>query len=374
MHTRLIQIDRKNLASPEMQACIDEAAAILRGGGLVAMPTETVYGLATNALDEKAVAKIFTAKQRPAWDPVIVHIDSNTMLDEVTASRPSLVDLLIKNFWPGPLTLLLPKSAAIPEMVTAGRPLVGVRMPADPVALALIRAAGVPLAAPSANRFGHTSPTLAQHVIDDLNGRIDCILDAGPCQHGVESTVLDPNQAPMLIYRPGAITREQIETVTAEAVELYREPEQLSELPPDALPSPGVGLRHYAPSARLVLFETPLAEMPEAIATIFNVEHRKNSDAKIGLLIPTELIPRLTAILNAGAGSQIAAEKITLRDWGRWNELAELAVNLFASLRALDAEGCGIIIAPVPPAESIGAAIRDRMRKAASSAPIDRKN
>lgn len=355
-----------------MQARINEAAAVLHSGGLVAMPTETVYGLAANALDEKAVAKIFTAKQRPAWDPVIVHIDSQKMLDEVTASRPKALDQLIKYFWPGPLTLLLSKSAAVPGIVSAGRPLVGVRMPADPVALALIRAAGVPLAAPSANRFGHTSPTLAQHVIDDLNSRIDCILDAGPCQHGVESTVLDPNREPLLIYRPGAITLEQIESATSATVAYYYEPNQLLELPPQALPSPGVGLRHYAPGARLVLFEAPLEEMTDAIATIFNVERRKHRDAKIGVLAPTELIPRLAILLFVSPIQSVDEEKITLRDWGRWHEPPELAVNLFASMRALDAEGCGIIIAPVPPAEGIGAAIRDRMRKAASTAPLDR--
>jgi L-threonylcarbamoyladenylate synthase len=295
------------------------------------------------------------------------------MLDEVTTARPQVVDQLIKNFWPGPLTLLLPKSAAIPKIVTAGRQLVGVRMPADPVALALISAAGVPLAAPSANRFGHTSPTRAQHVIDDLNGRIDCILDAGPCQHGVESTVLDPNQKPMLIYRPGAITREQIEAATGVAVALYREPEQLSELPHEALPSPGVGLRHYAPGARLVLFEAQLDEMPEAIAKIIHAEHREHHDANIGVLAPTELIQRLTVMLYDGAGNERGAKNITLLDWGRWHQPAELGVNLFASLRELDAHGCGIIIAPVPSTDGIGAAIRDRMRKAASTAPIDKK-
>lgn len=370
----MLKIDRESLDSPEMEARIHEAASILRGGGLVAMPTETVYGLAANALDEMAVAKIFAAKQRPAWDPVIVHIDSEKMLGAVTAARPDAMGQLISNFWPGPLTMLLPKSAAVPAIVTANRALVGVRMPADPVALALIRAAGVPLAAPSANRFGHTSPTLAQHVVDDLNGRIDCILDAGPCRHGVESTVLDPNQDPMLIYRPGAITREQIATATGEAVDFYREAEELSTEPPEALPSPGVGLRHYAPGARLVLFEAPLEEMTEAIARMIDAEGRNHRDARIGLMAPTELIARLTVMLHAGAAGNLKAEKITLRDWGRWSEPAELAVNLFASLRALDAEGCGIIIAPVPGAEGIGAAIRDRMRKAASTAPIDRKN
>src|ERR1700756_455760 len=157
-------------------------------------------------------------------------------------------------FWPGPLTLLLPRSDAVPDAVTAGRPLVGVRMPAHPVALELIRRAEVPVAAPSANLFGHTSPTTASHVLDDLDGRIDAILDAGPTDHGVESTVLDPSQNPMMIYRPGAITLDQIRKI-AGPVEIFIPSGSLESPPPEALPSPGVGIRHYAPRARVVLVE-----------------------------------------------------------------------------------------------------------------------
>ncbi len=345
-----------------MQARIEEAAAILRSGGLVAMPTETVYGLAANALDPRAVEKIFAAKQRPAWDPVIVHIANEAMLAELTSSLPGVVHPLVKNFWPGPLTLLLPKSERIPGIVTAGRPLVGVRIPDDPVALALIQAAAVPLAAPSANRFGHTSPTLAQHVLDDLDGRIDCILDAGPCHHGLESTVLDPNRNPMLIYRPGAVTREQILAAAGREVEHYSEPAQLTAQPPEALPSPGVGLRHYAPAARLILFESSLDEMPEAFAKIIEVERNRRHGAKTGLLVPKEVLPQLPR----------AGNDLTHHEWGRWGDASELAANLYTALRALDDAGCQIIIAPVPPAVGIGEALRDRMRKAASAAPVTR--
>ena len=181
---------------------LNQAAGILRAGGLVAFPTETVYGLGANALDPVAVEKIFAAKKRPAWDPVIVHIAGPdrgaAMLNQLVTEIPDAARRLIGKFWPGPLTLLLPRGTAVPDTVTAGRPLVGLRMPAHSVALELIKRAGVPVAAPSANLFGHISPTTASHVLADLDGRIDAVLDAGPATHGLESTVLDPCRSPML--------------------------------------------------------------------------------------------------------------------------------------------------------------------------------
>ena len=222
----------------------------------MALPTETVYGLGANALDQAAVERIFAAKFRPAWDPVIVHVASQAMLEGFVDGVPASARRLMEAFWPGPLTLLLPRTRAVPDAVTAGRPMVGVRMPSHPVALELIRRAGVPVAAPSANRFGHVSPTTAAHVLHDLDGRIDAVLDAGPTPRGVESTVLDPSTSPMMIYRPGAVTAEQIREI-AGPVEFYQGGEALRETPAEALPSPGVGLRHYAPTARLVLIEAP---------------------------------------------------------------------------------------------------------------------
>ena len=216
---RLI-VDPLNLRSGAADAALETAAVILRSGGLVALPTETVYGLGANAFDPAAVAQIFAAKQRPAWDPVIVHIAPRdarkekqndplweAMPDGLVEEIPEAARRLIEAFWPGPLTLLLPRGHAVPDAVTAGRQLVGVRMPAHPVALELIRRAGVPVAAPSANLFGHISPTTAEHVLADLDGRIDAVLDAGPTDHGVESTVLDPCRSPMVIYRPGGHRR-----------------------------------------------------------------------------------------------------------------------------------------------------------------------
>jgi L-threonylcarbamoyladenylate synthase len=258
MNTLRLVIDPAHLDTTDALDTLEQAAGILRTGGLVALPTETVYGLGANALDAAAVERIFAAKQRPAWDPVIVHVASEAMLDGLVAQIPEAARKLMKAFWPGPLTLLLPRTARLPDVVTAGRPLVGVRMPAHPVALELIRRAGVPVAAPSANLFGHISPTTAEHVIADLDGRIDAVVDAGPTEHGVESTVLDPCQIPMVIYRPGAVTAAQIQ-VSAGAVEVFRNSGLREATPRAALPSPGMGLRHYAPRARLVLIEGELA-------------------------------------------------------------------------------------------------------------------
>ncbi len=348
MKTLRLAAHPADLTAPETVQALERAAALLRSGGLVALPTETVYGLGANALDAAAVARIFAAKQRPAWDPVIVHIADEAMLDGLVENVPEAARRLMRACWPGPLTLLLPRSAGVPDAVTAGRPLVGVRMPAHPVALELIRRAGVPVAAPSANLFGHTSPTTAQHVLDDLDGRIDAVLDAGPALHGVESTVLDPCQSPMIIYRPGAVTLAQIQEI-AGPVEIHRPAGPLRELPREALPSPGVGLRHYAPRARLVLVEGAAAELGAKLTEAA----RAFAGEKLGLLLPADL-PRPDGLADAAVFA-----------WGRWSAPRELARTLYAGLRALDAEDCAVILCPLPPAEGIGAAIRVRLRKAA---------
>ena len=340
-----LAVDSAHLDTAEAREAIGRAAGILRAGGLVALPTETVYGLGANALDAEAVESIFAAKQRPAWDPVIVHIADAAMLEGLVTEIPEAARKLMAAFWPGPLTLLLPRTTAIPDAVTAGRPLMGVRMPAHPVALELIRRAGLPVAAPSANTFGRTSPTTAAHVLEDLDGRIDAILDAGPTEHGVESTVLDPCQSPMVIYRPGAVTALQIRE-TAGAVEIYRSSEKLQATPREALPSPGVGLRHYAPKARLVLVDAPLAEMGARLAE----EALRWPGERLGLMLPDEVAtPVETAAVFA---------------WGRWAAPKTMARELYSGLRALDALGCTVILCPLPLAEGIGAAMRDRLRKA----------
>jgi L-threonylcarbamoyladenylate synthase len=353
--TRRLALDPANLLSTEAQQAIAHAAETLRSGGLVALPTETVYGLGANALDPAAVARIFEAKQRPSWDPIIVHIAgpvaSNPMLAELVAEFPEPAQLLMEAFWPGPLTLLLPRSASVPDSVTAGRPLVGIRMPAHPVALELIRHAGVPVAAPSANIFGHISPTTAEHVLKDLDGRIDIVLDAGPTHHGVESTVLDPCRSPMRIYRPGAVTADEIRRI-AGAVEAFAVPEPKSPESQGSLPSPGLGLRHYAPHARLVLIDAPLLELPVKLVEAA-VPYAKE---RMGLMLPAELA-------NTDLAMPLhAAAKFA---WGHWADSAEMANTLYAGLRALDAQGCTVIFCPLPPPTGLGAAICDRLRKAA---------
>lgn len=355
MKTLRLAVDPTRLESPESSEAIARAAEILRKGGLVALPTETVYGLGANALDAAAVARIFEAKRRPAWDPIIVHIAGedadSAMLADLVTSVPDSARKLMEAFWPGPLTLLLPRSAAVPDAVTAGRPMVGIRMPAHPVAFELIRLAGVQLAAPSANVFGHISPTTAAHVLEDLDGRIDAVLDAGATQHGVESTVLDPNQTPMVIYRPGAITAEQIRAV-AGPVELFQAPPSDDLERREALPSPGVGLRHYAPRARLILIEAPLADLGLRLVE----EAERHASKRLGIMLPAEV--------SAAAMTQHDPGTIVF-PWGSWFAPDELAQNLYAGLRKLDAQGCTVIVCPLPPVQGLGAALRDRLRKAA---------
>lgn len=323
---------------------IARAADLLRAGGTVGFPTETVYGLGANALDAAAVAQIFLAKQRPSWDPLIVHISDRAMLEQVailSGDAGRRAEQLIAAFWPGPLTLLLPRTAAIPDIVTAGRPLVGVRIPSSAIARSLIAQAGVPLAAPSANRFGHTSPTTAAHVFEDLDGRIDAVLDGGSASVGVESSVLDPGPRPMLLYRPGAITLEQIAAVAGTAA-AYEPPVASANPIPESLPSPGVSLRHYAPRARLVL-------VADAVALLRALDHSADPQT-VGIMLPNGW--------PSGAATYIYP-------WGPWADPAALAHRLFAGLRELDSTGVATILCPLPPATGLGAALRDRLKKAA---------
>ncbi|MCX6068769.1 MAG: L-threonylcarbamoyladenylate synthase, partial [Chloroflexi bacterium] len=238
--TKLLTADSNTIA---------EAAQIIRAGGLVAFPTETVYGLGANALDLNAVGKIFTAKGRPAADPLIVHLSGLDQITRLVRSVSPAAQTLAETFWPGPLTLILPKLPEVPDLVTSDLDTVAVRVPDHPVALALIQAAGLPIAAPSANRFGHTSPTTAQHVFHDLDGRIDLILDGGATSIGVESTVLDVSSNPPRILRPGGVTREMLESVIGPVTVLGQR-----KKPEKGLPSPGLLEKHYAPRAEMLLF------------------------------------------------------------------------------------------------------------------------
>jgi L-threonylcarbamoyladenylate synthase len=237
---------------------LPRAAELIRRGGLVAFPTETVYGLGANALDAKAVERIFLAKGRPSTSPLIVHVASAEMARGLVAEWPAEAENLARRYWPGPLTLVLPKLAAVPDIVTAGLPTVGIRVPAHPLALALIREAGVPIAAPSANRFTGLSPTTADHVRQSLGDRVDMILDGGPTNVGIESTVLSLAASPPRLLRPGMISRGEIEALIGPVVEAGR----LENGETGPQPSPGMRRRHYSPDTPLVLLQTGEA-LPE---------------------------------------------------------------------------------------------------------------
>ena len=340
--------------NPERALDLENAAEILRKNGTVAFPTETVYGLGANALSAVAVEKIFLAKQRPHWDPLIVHIASELQLADLATSLTSLEEDLTKIFWPGPLTLLLRKTDNVPAIVTAGRSLVGVRMPAHPVALALLRRSGLPIAAPSANTFGHTSPTTAAHVLADLDGRIDAVLDGGSTKVGVESTVVEVRLDEVVIYRQGAITEAMIYAVRGvRHVRIHQS--SANEARPETLPSPGVGIRHYAPHARLLLVsgdhEDPSQEprQLQSFALIETIRDQASRSESVGVLLPD---------------GWAAANADHVFAWGSWSEPEQLAHRLYAGLRYLDDRGCSVIVAPRPPSFGISGAIVDRLEKA----------
>jgi L-threonylcarbamoyladenylate synthase len=274
------------------------------------------------------------------------------MLLQVADEISPLERSLMQAYWPGPLTLLLPKTAAVPALVTAGRAKVGVRMPAHPVARALIQLAGVPLAAPSANSFGRISPTSAQHVLEDLDGRIDAILDGGITSLGLESTVLDAGITPPTLYRHGMISLEDLQSKLPSLV-VYEESAVSRSVAPDALPSPGVGLRHYAPRAKLVLIEGEY--LPESLGNAIAAA----SGTALGVLLPDDFrIP-----LPPG---------VRVVHWGRWDHPEELAQRLFAGLRTLDSFHVERILCPLPASAGIGAALRDRLRKASKTSEQER--
>lgn len=340
--TAVLKVDPQ---APEA-AIIAQAAALIRSGGLVAFPTETVYGLGADALNATAVERIFAAKERPAYDPLIVHVADFAALSALVQKLPEIALQLANAFWPGPLTLVLPKAAIVPDIVTAGGATVAVRCPAHPVAQALIRAAATPIAAPSANLFSHTSPTTADHVISDLNGRIELILDGGSTQIGVESTVLDLRGPGVVVLRPGAVTVDMVHAVLGQ-VEVRTRPSAQTEV----LASPGLLQRHYAPHAELRLFSGPDAAVVNAIREMAADEMA--AGRTVVLLLPDE---EIEALKDLGC---LAA---TL---GPRADLAAMAQRLYAGLRGADHAGAAVILARTAPAQGLGLAINDRLRRAA---------
>lgn len=329
-----VLILRVSRARPEPEV-LARAAAVLRGGGLVALPTETVYGLGAHALDEAAVGRIFAAKGRPAYNPLIVHVADTAAARGLALRWDNPAERLAARFWPGPLTLVVPKRATVPDLVTAGLASVALRVPAHPVAHALLRAAGLPVAAPSANRFTRLSPTTAQHVADGLGDRVDLILDAGPTPVGIESTVLDLTGARPALLRPGSITREQIEAVVGPVDAAGDEPR--GEAP---RPAPGMLDRHYAPRAVLRLFTDP--EQARAAA-----HEAAAAGVRVGALVRERL--------------GVEAEEIVMP-----GDPAGYAAALYAALHRLDALGCGLALVEAPPAGPGWAGVADRLRRAAT--------
>ena len=327
-------------------AGIAMAAGMLRGGGLVAFPTETVYGLGGDALSPAAVARIFAAKGRPAADPLIVHLAAQADLAQVVAAVSPVASALAAAFWPGPLTLILPRGPAVPLAVTAGGDSVAVRVPAHPVARALIASAGTPLAAPSANRFGHTSPTDAAHVLADLAGRIDAVIDGGATMIGVESTVLDLTTPVPTLLRPGGVSLEALRAFLG-AVEVA------GRAAPDAtLRSPGLMERHYAPECALWLVVGPQAGARAWLRE--RATQELAAGRRVGLLVPDEDAAQLAAL-----GADVEA-------LGPAGELEAVARRLYAALRALDARQPDLILARDLGEAGLARAIGDRLARAAA--------
>jgi L-threonylcarbamoyladenylate synthase len=328
---------------------IDRAADVLRRGGLVAFPTETVYGLGANALDAAAVARVFAAKGRPANNPIIVHVANAALIDRVadvtglTPPRSEWLAKLAERFWPGPLTLVLPKHPQVPGNVTAGGPTVAVRVPAHPVARALLQAVQLPIAAPSANRSSELSPTTAEHVRQALDGRIDMILDAGPCPGGIESTVLDITTDPPRLLRPGLVTVEQIESVIGPIARFAPAGEiQETDASRSVLRSPGMLPRHYSP-------RTPLEVAGDDGRT--RVAELASSGQRVGWLTWPEAPP----------AGEAARETLPC-------EPAAYAAGLYAALHTLDAMHWDRIVVSRPPDDDAWLAIRDRLRRASGDA------
>lgn len=323
-------------AAPD-PAVIARAARLIRAGEPVAFPTETVYGLGANALDAAAVRRIFEAKGRPAYNPLIVHVEGPEAARQVVRDWPPEAERLASAFWPGPLTLVLPKRPEIPDEVTAGLPTVAVRVPAHPVALALLRAAAVPIAAPSANRSGEVSPTTARHVEKALGDRVSLILDAGPTQVGIESTVVDLSETIPVVLRPGTISPLDLAAILGPLGSPAGEPDGAAPRP-----APGMLERHYAPRAALRLFDAPARR-----AAIEEMRQAATAGRTVGAL--------LLGNLGQGIGQTIHMP----------NDPSAYARALYAALHSLDDAGCELVLVERVPPSPEWAGVRDRLERAA---------
>ena len=343
MKTEILKIQSDNIDNEK----IKYAAEVLRGGGLVAFPTETVYGLGADALDENAVKKIFEAKGRPSDNPLIVHIAGKEDVYGLAANVPPKAQILMDRFWPGPLTLVLEKSDKIPSVITAGLSTVGLRAPSHPIALALIREAGIPIAAPSANLSGRPSPTVPKHVIDDLYGRVDVIIDGGNANIGVESTVLDVTADVPVILRPGGVSFEQLKDVLKNVT---MDPSLMKKPAGDFVPkAPGMKYTHYSPKADVIVVEGEPEKVAEKINSLIAEYQSKN--IPVGVLATEQTKEFYKSVPSITLGDRLEPETI--------------AANLFKAFRDFDDIGIKVIFAESIDNQGIGLAVMNRMKKAA---------
>lgn len=377
---RIIIEDRNHIKDEELK----EAAGILRSGGLVAFPTETVYGLGGNALDEDAARKIYAAKGRPSDNPLIAHVSCVEEVAPLVKEIPEAGRKLMEAFWPGPLTMIFPKSEKVPYGTTGGLDTVAIRMPDDPVANRLIALAGVPVAAPSANTSGRPSPTTADHVWQDMNGRIDMIIDGGPVGIGVESTIVDVSSAVPAVLRPGAITMEMLEEVLGE---VSVDPAILGPLSADVRPkAPGMKYKHYAPKADLTLVEPGTgADRESGAEQVTGAEQKTGADWNTGAapetgLDETQLQAMICKVRELSREKIEAGYKVgvictdesrgcytdgEVRSIGARKSQASVAHNLYALLREFDDLGVDYIFSESFPKDHLGQAIMNRLSKAA---------
>jgi len=332
----------------------DYPVSLIQKGEVVAFPTETVYGLGANALDSNAVKKIFSTKRRPVDNPLIVHVSSEEMLISLTSHIPQMARTLIERFWPGPLTLLLPKNSNVPAEVTCGQPTIAVRMPSHPIALRLISLSNVPIAAPSANLSGRPSPTSAQHVVHDLTGRCPCIIDGGDCDVGLESTVVDLERR--IILRPGGITLEQLRVFVPDIQ--YYEKEKDTEDLESKPPTPGLKYRHYSPKAQVVLLDGQDFDIMKKKVLALYAELR--SEHKVMGLIHTQ--PHRIQYPQ----SILADDLFKVVTLGDGETPIDVAKGLFKALRELDEGGASLIVMEGIAETHEGVAVMNRIRKAAS--------
>lgn len=341
--TLVLKVDSEK---PQMEKiCV--AADFIKKGGLVAFPTETVYGLGADALNSKAVRALFEAKKRPLDNPPIVHVADVKDVYRLAREVPLKAEKLMKTFWPGPLTLIFRRLEIVPDVTVAGLDTIAVRMPGHNVALALIRESGCCISAPSANLAGKPSPTTAKHVLDDLNGRIDAVLDAGPTNIGVESTVLDMTVDPLQILRPGGTPYEVLKRMLAR-VELHPVAVAETELCVEKARSPGMKHRHYAPDADVIVVEGELSSVVGKVKELS--EFYMSKGKKAGVLATDETVGYYRADVVKSLGSR--------------SDLRVVAKNLFRFLREFDLEGVDVIIAEGIPTEGLGLAVMNRLRRA----------